>query len=341
MAGKSGRSIIAEEKFSWKKLLLRWESFLVLVFIIVNIMNASISDKYMSVNGLFNATNSFLSVAFLTLPMCFVLLIGDIDISVGAQVALSAVLLGISFNAGAPMWLAIVIALAVGTLCGLLNGMIAVKFKELNPMIITLGTQILFRGIAEMILKDQSTGGFTTVKWFSNLYWGKIGGVVPEMFIFFVIFAIIFGIVMHKSIFGRRMYAIGSNRSAAKYSGINVPRMRVIIFTLTGLFCGICAVFAASQMGSARPNIGEGYELDAIGMCVLGGVLTDGGKGNFIGAMISVFLLGFLTYGLGLVNISSNIMLVVKGTLLIVAVMIPNIKLGKLMKKKTGSIKVA
>ena len=338
MAGKSGRSIIAEEKFSWKKMLFRWESFLVIIFIIVNIMNVSISDKYWSVNGLFNATNSFLNIAFLTLPLCFILLIGDIDISVGAQVALSAVLLGISFNAGAPMWLSVLIALAVGTLCGLLNGMIAVKFTELNPMIITLGTQILFRGIAEMILEDQSTGGFTSVKWFSNLYWGKVGGVVPQMFLFFVVFAIIFGIVMHKSTFGRRMFAIGANRQAAKYSGINVPKMRVIIFTLTGLFCGICAVFASSQMGSARPNIGEGYEMDAIGMCVLGGVLTDGGKGNFVGAMIAVFLLGFMTYGLGLVNISSNIMLVVKGALLILAVMTPNLKLGKLFKRRVAKV---
>ncbi|HHV11587.1 MAG TPA: ABC transporter permease [Clostridiales bacterium] len=334
MAGKSGRTIIAEEKFSLKKLLVRWETFLVIIFILVNIMNSNISDKYLSVPGLFNATNSFLSIAFLTLPMCFVLLIGEIDISVGAQVALSAVLLGISFNAGVPMWLAVIIALAVGVLCGFLNGIIAIKFTELNPMIITLGTQILFRGIAEMILKDQSTGGFTSVKWFSNLYWGKIGGVVPVMFVIFVICAVIFGVVMHKSTFGRRMYAVGSNKLAAKYSGINVPGMRLTIYTLTGLFCGVCAVFASSQMGSARPNVGAGYELDAIGMCVLGGVLTDGGKGNFIGAMISVFLLGLLKYGLGLVNVSSNIMLVVKGALLIFAVMIPHLNLGRFFKKK-------
>lgn len=334
MAGKSGRTIIAEEKFSLKKLLVRWESFLVIIFILVNIMNANISNKYLSVPGLFNATNSFLSIAFLTLPMCYILLIGEIDISVGAQVALSAVLLGISFNAGLPMWLAVIVALGVGTLCGFINGFIAIKFTELNPMIITLGTQILFRGIAEMILKDQSTGGFTSVKWFSNLYWGKIGGVVPIMFVIFVICAVIFGVVMHKSTFGRRMYAVGSNKLAAKYSGINVPKMRLTIYTLTGFFCGICAVFASSQMGSARPNVGEGYELDAIGMCVLGGVLTDGGKGNFIGAMISVFLLGLLKYGLGLVNVSSNIMLVVKGALLIFAVMIPHLNLGRFFKKR-------
>ncbi len=337
MAGKSGREIIAEQKFSFGRLFMRWETFLVLVFIAVNIMNVTISNRYWSVNGLFNATNSFLYVAFLVLPMCFILLIGEIDISVGSQVALSAVLLGVSYNAGCPMWLSILIALGVGTICGFINGLILIMFTELNPMIVTLGTQILYTGIAEMILEDQATGGFTSVKWFSKLYWGKVGGVVPIMFLVFLVCAIIFGIVMHKSTFGRRMFAMGSNQQAAMYSGIHIPKMRLIIYTLAGLFCGICAVFVAAQMGSARPNIGDGYAMDAIGMCVLGGVLTDGGKGNFIGAMIAVFLLGFLEYGLGLVNISSNIMLVIKGVLLIFAVMVPNLNLGRLYKKRAAN----
>lgn len=338
MAGKSGRVIIAEQKFSLNKLLLRWETFLVLVFVLINIMNINISDRYWSINGLFNATSTFLYVAFLVLPMCFILLIGEIDISVGSQVALAAVLLGVSFNAGCPMWVSVIIALVVGLTCGFINGVTLVLFPELNPMIVTLGTQILYAGIAEMILEDQATGGFTAVKWFSKLYWGKVGGVVPVMFIIFVICAIIFGITMHKTTFGRRMYAMGSNQQAAKYSGINVPKMRIIIYTLAGLFCGVCAIFVAAQMGSARPNIGDNYALDAIMMCVLGGVLTDGGKGNFIGAMISVFLLGFLEYGLGLVNISSNVMLVIKGSLLIFAVMVPNLNLGRLYKRRAKTV---
>lgn len=334
MAGKSGRVINAETKFSLSKFLLRWESFLVIVFIAVNIMNVSISDRYLSLNGLFNATSSFLGIAFLVFPMSFILLIGEIDISVGSMVALCAVVLGVSYNAGCPMIVAVIIALALGLLCGFINGIILITFTELNPMIVTLGTQILFSGIATMILEDQATGGFTSVRWFSNLYWGKAFGVIPYMFIFFVICAIVFGVTMHKSTFGRRMFAMGSNQVAAKYSGINVPKMRLIIYSMAGLFSGICAIFVASQMGSARPNVGQGYEMDAIGMCVLGGILTDGGKGNFIGAMISVFLLGFLEYGLGLVNVSSNIMLVVKGSLLIFAVMIPNLNLGRFIKKK-------
>lgn len=336
MAGKSGRDIALTGKRDWKTKLLRWETFLVVIFIAINIMNACISDKYLSVTGLFTATNTFIYEAFLLLPMCFVLLIGEIDISVGSTVALSACLLGITFNATQNMGLAMVVCLLVGTLCGMLNGLILVKFTELNPMIVTLGTQIMFRGIAEMILEDQATGGFTSVKWFSNLYWGKIGGVVPYMFVIFVICAVIFGIVMHKTTFGRRMYAIGSNQKASFYSGINVAGIRFFIYALTGFFAGVTAIFLAAQMGSARSNVGQGFEMDAIGMAVLGGVMTDGGKGNFIGAMLAMFILGFLEYGLGLINVSAQVMLVIKGLLLIIAVMIPNLKPIFAARKKTA-----
>lgn len=327
MAGKSGREIIAEQPFSWKHLLLRWESMLVLLLVIVNIMNIAISDKYWSISGLFRATNSFLNIAFMVLPMCFVLVLGDIDISVGSILAFSATMLGIVYNAGAPMIVAVLAALLTGAVCGCINGAIATQFTELNPMIITFGTQVVYRGLCEIILGDQSTGGLNKVTWFSNLYWGKLG-VVPYMFLVFVVCAVIFGIVQHKTTFGRRMYAIGANREAARYSGINVQGTRFIVYVLTGLFAGVAAIFTAASMGSINNAVGKGTEMDAIGICVLGGILTDGGKGNFIGAMISVFLLGLLEYGLGLVNVSSNVMLVIKGALLVVSVMIPNLKIS-------------
>ncbi|MBU9724676.1 ABC transporter permease [Diplocloster modestus] len=330
MAGKSGRVISAQQQFSIKRSLMKWEAFLLLVFVLVNIMNVCISPYYLSVNGLFTATSSFLEKAFIVLPMAYILLLGEIDISVGATVALSACMLGITYNAGLPMGAAVVVCLLVGTACGLFNGLMLTRFTELAPMILTLGSQILYRGIAEILLTDKGTGGFTAVKWFQNLYWGKIG-VVPIMFLIFVICAILFGIVMHKTTFGRWMYAIGSNARAAKYSGIRVQRIRCIVYTLTGAFSAVTAVFLASRMGSVRSNIAEGYELEAISMVVLGGVLTDGGKGNFPGVVIAIFVLGFLRYGLGLANIPSQVMMVIIGLLLIVAVMLPNLA-GKIRK---------
>ena len=220
------RVISADQPFTFKKYFLKWEWFLLLIFVAVNIFNSFISEYYLSVDGLFTATSSFLEKAFIALAMVFVLIIGEIDISVASIVALSSVIMAESFNKlGLPMGLAIVVGLLTGALCGLLNGLILTRFKELAPMIVTLGTQILYRGIALVILGDQASGGFTSIKWYSALYWGKIGPV-PYMFIIFIILAVVMGFILHKTTFGKRMYAIGSNRVTSKYSGIRVEKIR-------------------------------------------------------------------------------------------------------------------
>jgi rhamnose transport system permease protein len=332
--GKTNRVISAEQKFSLKKFFLQWEWFLVLLFIGINIMNSNLSPYYMNGDGLLNATSSFLEKAFLALPMAFVLILGEIDISVGSTVALSSVVMAVSYNnLGVPMGVAILICLLTGTICGFINGFILTKYKELASMIVTLGTQILYRGIATRILKDQASGSFPT--WFSDIYWGSIGSI-PYMLIVFIVFAVIFGVVLHKTTFGRRVYAIGSNRVASRYSGIQVDKIRLIIYTVTGTMAAITAIFLTSRMGSTRPNIATAYEMDAIAMVVLGGISTSGGKGRFIGAVISIFIIGFLRYGLGLINVSSQVMLIIIGCLLIGAVMIPKLNLGRLFKKKVA-----
>ncbi len=332
---KTERIISAEVKFSWKKFFLQWEWFLVILFIGINIMNANLSPYYMNADGLLNATSSFLEKAFIALPMAFILVLGEIDISVASTVALSSVIMAVSYNdLGIPMELAILICLGTGTLCGFINGFILTKYKELAPMIVTLGTQILYRGIATMILKDQASGDFPG--WFSEIYWGTIGNI-PYMLIAFIVLAVIFGIVLHKTTFGRRVYAIGSNRVASRYSGIQVDKTRLLIYTITGTMAAVTAIFLTSRMGSTRPNIATAYEMDAIAMVVLGGISTSGGKGRFIGAIISIFIIGFLRYGLGLINVSSQVMLIIIGTLLIGAVMIPKLNLGRFFKKRVAS----
>jgi rhamnose transport system permease protein len=264
--------------------------------------------------------------------MVFILVLGEIDISVGSTVALSSVVMAVSFNnLGLPMGAAIIVCLLTGTICGFINGFILTKFKELAPMIVTLGTQILYRGIATMILKDQASGSFPG--WFSEIYWGSIGNI-PYMLMVFIVLAVVFGVILHKTPFGRRVYAIGSNRVASRYSGVQVDKIRLLIYTVTGTMAAVTAIFLTSRMGSTRPNIAMSYELDAIAMVVLGGISTSGGKGRFVGAVISIFIIGFLRYGLGLINVSSQIMLIIIGTLLIVAVMIPNLRLGRFFKKR-------
>ena len=228
----------------------------------------------------------------------------------------------------------ILIAICFGAAIGAINGLILTKFTELAPMIVTLATNIIFRGLSERILGDGSTGGMQNVAWFSELYYGRIGNIVPYLFLFFCVLALVFGLVMHKTVFGRQMFAIGENKKAAAYAGIKVQNVRMIVFTLAGLICGIIAIFYCSWMGSVKSNACEGYELEAISMCVLGGISTSGGKGTFVGAFIAIFIVGLLRYGLNLINLSGQTIRIILGALLIVVVLYPTIQEAIRNRKK-------
>ena len=144
----------------------------------------------------------------------------------------------------------------------------------------------------------------------------------------FVVFAVIFSLLLHKSVLGRWIYAIGNNRASSRYSGVQVDRIKILVFTLTGFMAAVAALFLTARMGSTRPNIAMGYELEVIAMVVLGGISTSGGKGRMIGAIIAVFLIGYLRYGLGLINVQAQALLIIIGLLLILAVMLPKLKPG-------------
>lgn len=325
MTAPTERSLLAVKQRSVTSLLLRWESLLLLLFLAINIMNASISPNYLKASTLFTAINSFLVKGLIAMPMAYLLVLGEIDLSVGSTVALSATILGVTYNAGLPMWVALLAALLCGTLCGFFNGLILTRFTELAPMIVTLGTMTLYRGIAQMILGSQSTGGFHNVPWFYQLYYARIGEV-PYLFVFFCLLALAFGFILHKTIFGRHLFAIGSNRVTARYAGIPVQRRRLAVYTLTGLICGLASVMYASWMGTVRYDIATGYELEAISVVVLGGISTAGGKGTFPGTIIAIFIVGLLRYGLGLINVNSQTILMIIGLILIVVVMAPNLR---------------
>jgi rhamnose transport system permease protein len=312
----------ATRPFSAKRFFFQWEWMLVALFVLVNIVNAAISPYYLNPIGLRDVTMTFLDKAFIVLPMVFIIILGDIDISVASIVALSSVMMAMAFNAGLPMPLAIVLSLVVGTLCGALNGWLITRFKELSAVIVTLATMIIFRGIAYILLENQSSGHFPS--WFGFLGWGYVFEV-PFMLILFVLFAALFAWILHKTAFGRRVYALGSNPTAARFSGIKVDRIRMLVFTATGFMSGVTALFLTSRMGSTRPNVATGYELEVITMVVLGGISTSGGKGRIIGAVLAVFLLGYLRYGLGLINVPAQILLIIIGLLLVIAVMMPNL----------------
>ncbi|MEK4091142.1 ABC transporter permease [Viridibacillus sp. FSL H8-0110] len=318
------RKLEAHKPFSTKQFFLQWEWLLVLILIGVMVLNTLLSPYFLNVTSLRDATMIFLDKSFIVFPIAFIMIMREIDISVGSTVALSSVVVATAYNVlGMPMEVAVIICLLVGALCGLLNGLLITKFPELSAVIVTLATMILYRGIAYIILEDQASGNFP--EWFGFFGWGYIFGI-PFILIVFVIIAVMFGLLLHKTSFGRRVFAIGHNDVASKFSGVNVNRTKLIVYTLAGVMAALTAVFLASRMGSTRPNIANGYELDVIAMAALGGISTAGGKGRLIGTVIAIFIIGYLQYGLGLINIPSQTLMIIIGALLLFAVIVPKVK---------------
>ena len=319
-------SLSIKKHWSWKEFFFQWEWLLVLIFISVIVICSILSPYFLSVNVFLSAPMSFLDKAFIVFPMMMVIMLGRIDISVGSNVALTSVLMGVLFNAGLPMPAAIITALIIGSLLGAFTGLVQIKFPELPAMIVTLSTMTIYRGVAWVILEDRASRGFPD--WFSFFAWGTVGHF-PFILIVFAIAAIISAVVVHKTGFGRTIYGMGSNLLACKYSGIKTNRVLMIVSIFTGFMCGVCAIFLASRMGSVRPNIAIGYELEVIAMVVLGGVSTSGGTGRIAGPLLAIFIVGYLTFGLGLMNIASQALLVVIGLLLILSVLAMNVRIKK------------
>lgn len=325
------RNLVNNKPYSWKSFFLQWEWLLILILIVIFIVNSNLSPYFFNTDSILNAPMTFLDKAFIVFPMALIMILRDIDISVGSTVALSSVVMATLFNAlNMPMEFAIVVCLAVGALCGLVNGLLIVKFKELSAVIVTLGTMILYRGIAYIILEDQAAGNFPD--WFSFLGWGHIAGI-PFILIVFLVFAIIFILLLHRTNLGRNIYAIGSNPTASRFSGVSVDKIRVLVFTLAGLMAAVTAIFLVSRMGSTRPNIATGYELEVITMAALGGISTAGGKGKMYGTLIAIFIIGYLQYGLGLINIPAQTMLIIIGALLLFSVSVSKVSIASIFKR--------
>ena len=328
MAGKSGRSINNVPESPIKRMIFSWEGVLVILFILINVFCAFYSEFY-NLKNLLRQMPVYLAEVFLMLPMAYILVLGEIDISVGSIVCLSATMSCIVCNTGAPFIVVVLTALLVGTACGAVNGFILTRFQELPPMIVTLATQIIFRGIAEIVLGSggsisaSNTDGFRAIG-------GKIGSV-PYILFLVLILGVIAAVILGKSTFGRRVYAIGTNRTTAYYSGIHVQKIRMIIYTVMGTFAGLCALFLVSSSYGANTTTGNGFEMDAIAMAVFGGISSTGGKGNLAGGIISAFIIVCLRVGLGQKNVHTQVILLILGLLLICAVALPNI-IGSIKK---------
>lgn len=302
--------------------LRRWETVLFLILVAICAGNALASPYFLDLHNLLDSTLSFSEKALIALSMTLVIIGRDIDLSVASIVALCATAIGWlgSHGVGSPGLVAA--SLLVGTAAGMVNGAIVTGFK-VPAIVVTIGTISLFRGIPTIVLGD---GAYTE---FPENFWllgqGYLFDLVPYEFAALVFFAALFTVLLHRTTVGRNLYAYGHNPEAARYSGIHVDAYRFWFFTLNGAMSGLAAAFLTSRVGSTRPNMALGWDLEVIAIVVLGGVSIAGGSGTMIGVILAIFVMGMLTFGLGLLNVPGILLSIVVGLLLITAVALPNV----------------
>jgi rhamnose transport system permease protein len=299
---------------------LRWEVLLLVLLAAVMLVNSQLSPWFLDYYNLLDSTFNFSEKAIMALSMTLIIVTRDIDLSVASIIALASVFMGLAAQAGAGVPVLVLIGLATGFLAGLANGTIITRF-QIPAIVVTIGTMSLFRGIAYVVLGDTAITAYPAgFSWFGQSYliWS-----IPFEFALFLVLAALFGFVLHFTTWGRRIYAIGNNPTAARFSGIPVDRYRLVLFALNGLMAGLAAILLTSRIGSTRPNIAAGWELEVITMVVLGGVSIMGGSGTISGVFIAVFVLGMMTFGLSLMNVPGIVMSVFVGTLLIASIAVP------------------
>ncbi|GIK39275.1 MAG: hypothetical protein BroJett011_31080 [Chloroflexota bacterium] len=313
---------------SLASIFMRWEWFLVLLIILTSLINTRLSPFFLEANNLFRTASDFMELGLMMLPMAFIIIAtGSVDLGVASNLGMCASFMGWLFNNGWNIWAAAAAALVLGSLAGLANGLLITRIK-LPVLVVTLATYALYRGIAYVLLGDEAARGYPEA--FTYLGQGKLGNTpVPFSMLLFGVMALIFGLVLHKTTFGRMLYAIGSNEEACRYSGVAVDRIKLVIFTLSGFMAALAGIVLAARFGSTRPDIGLGLELDVITATVLGGVDIAGGTGTMVGAVLSLILIGVLRFGMSLVNIQGQVQGIIIGLLLILAILLP--RLGRLV----------
>jgi len=304
---------------------LTWPSrdaVLAVLFIAEVAMIGILVPGYLSPYGLLDASRQFAEVGLIALGMTLIIVAGGIDLSVGSLLALVSVTIGFSFQAGLPLGAALFAGLAVGAAGGFFNGVMVTSLR-LHPLVVTLATFALYRGIAFAVSKGAAVSSFP--EWFGIFGQTSIGGLVPVQLICFALLALVLALLLARTPFGRRLYAIGNNELAARFSGVNTALTRIIAYTLTGCLVGLAGIIYTSRISSARGNAGYGLELTVIAMVVLGGTRITGGSGTVLGTVLGVLILSYLQDGLTYGGVRSDWALIVTGAFLIVAVLLNEI----------------
>ena len=304
----------------FRRVAASWEVLLFAVAVLIFIFNSLASPYFLDAWNLSDATFNFTEKAMIAFAMALLVISGEIDLSVAAIIALASTAMGAAAQLGVGTPGLVLIGIGTGLLCGIFNGVL-VSVLKLPSIVVTIGTMSLFRGISYIVLGDQAYGKYPAD--FAYFGQGYVVWVFSFEFVLFIVLAILFAILLHATNFGRQVYAIGNNDFAARFSGIPVERVKFILFLLTGVMSGVAAVCLTSRLGSTRPSIAQGWELEVVTMVVLGGISILGGSGTIGGVVIAAFVMGLVTFGLGLLNVPGIVMSIFIGLLLIITIAIP------------------
>lgn len=299
--------------------LLRHETMLAAILLVALIVLGALNNRFLTLDNLLNQGRLTTEVGLIALPMTFIIITGGIDLSVGSIVGLCAILLGYSWkNLGFPLPLAIGFSLLVGAAAGFLNGIVITRMK-VPPLIMTIATLALYRGLAEGISQARSVRGYP--EWFYFIGQENLFGVPAQLWLF-LIAIVVSAIVLDRTIFGRTLYATGNNETAARFSGLPVDRDKLIIYTLSGFMAGLSACVLVSRVTTTRSDMGIGYELDVIAAVVLGGTSIFGGIGTIWGTIVGLAMIQLLKNGLALTGVKGDATIVVIGTVLILSTLV-------------------
>jgi rhamnose transport system permease protein len=303
---------------------LRWETGLAVVVILILVIGSAASPDFLTGNNLFNLGLSNGEVAIMTLPMALIIISGEIDLSMASILGMASALLGVLWNKHWPMPAIFVVIALVGLAAGAVNGLLVTRLR-LPSLAVTIGTLALYRGIATILLGPNTVSNFPTA--YTNLGVNAVPFTANDMTystLIFIVLAIIFGVVLHATPFGRSIYAMGASAEAAQFSGIRVKRIKTILFMVSGFICSLAGVLWTFRLDTSVQNNGLGLELNVVAIVLLAGVSIFGGKGSIIGVVLAVLAFAGIQNALLLTNFNQEATGIVTGALLLASVFLPN-----------------
>jgi rhamnose transport system permease protein len=308
-----------------------WELFLLAVLVLIYVANAALSPAFLTLGNQINLFQLSIEKVLVALVMAFVIINGEIDLSVGSMMGLSACAFGVMVTGGLAAPLAILLCLGVGLAGGFLNGWFTAR-AGLPSLVVTLATLIGFRGAARVLAEDQSLGNFPD--WFDALGQRGLIGPIPLGLLSAVLLFAVLAVVLSRGGFGRKTYVIGVSREVADYAGIDTGRHKILLFMASGLVSAYAGLLFAARVGAVRGDVGNGFELDIITMVLLGGISIFGGSGTLVGAGLAILIVLSLRNGLQLLNVTGHIQTGILGLLLIGSVLAP--RLGPPLRRLLG-----